>query len=277
MDNKDKVPYIPTSAKRFEISHDSFSRERLTAIAAMVKELRKNHPFVAGASLFGSLSKGKQLDKEAADKSDVDLIIYIDPDELKRNYDSFEQDRDKQRFNEWEDIDKEFHEHYDPRSEDEKKIELTATYISDIAKDMFQTNLSAENQPRWDIGFVIKAISLTGEYSIHDKFIQTFEHHNLDDFANANNDLDPAFYSDVASPWGLDIGGGLAKYRKAYLTSLQRLDPKERELEWRVTMRVVKFFERQGNIPAEIKDQYPEAYEEAVKYYGVNKPQHPSR
>lgn len=273
MDNKDKIPYIPSLAKRFEISHDPISRERLTAITTMVRELRKKHPFVAGAVLFGSLAKGKKLDEQTAGKSDVDLIIFIDPDELKRNYDSFEEDRDKQRFNEWEDVDKELHENYDPRSEDEKKLELTANYISDIAKDMFQTNLPTENHPRRDIGFVVKAISLTGEHSIHEKFIQTFKHHNLEEFAaNANNDFDPAHYSGVAHPWGLDIRGGLAKYRKAYLTSLQTFDSKERNLEWKVIMRIVKFYERQGNIPIGVKGQYPETYEEALKYYGVNKP-----
>ncbi len=270
MDNEGKVSYTPSHTKRFEISHDTISRERLNAIATTVRELRKKHTFVVGSVLFGSLSKAKQLDEHMARKSDVDLIIYIDTDELKINYDAFEQDRDSERFNEWEEIDKELHEHYDPRSDDEKMLELTSQYIGDIAENMFKAKISKKSRLPKNIGFVVKPISLTGGYSIHERFRQVFRYHNLESFINSKSyNLEPLHYSSVALPWALDIGGGLTKYRRAYLAQLQQLDPQEREQEWRVTMHIIRFYERQGSIPEKIKTQYPESYAEALKYYGV--------
>lgn len=196
MNNEEKVSYKPSQTKRFEISHDPISRERITALTTTIKELRRKHPFVAGAILFGSLSKGKQLDENTADKSDVDFTIYLDTDRL------------------------------------------------------------------------------TGDYSIHETFKRVFTHHNLEDFAAANNnDLEPLHYSSVALPWGLDVGGGMAKYRKTYLTQLLQLSKEERDLEWKVTARVIKFYERQGDISEGVKGQYPETFDEALSYYGIKAPQ----
>jgi len=270
MDSEAKVSYTPSKTKRFEVSHDPISRERLTALVTTVRELRNNYPFVAGAVLFGSLSKGKRLDEHIAGKSDVDLIIYLDTDELKRNYENFVKDRDQEKFNEFEEIDKELHEYYDPRSEDEKILELTRGYLGDVAEDTFAANLTGKKQPPKSMGFVIKPISITGDYSIYETFRRVFKYHNLDNFASSvSNDLEPLHYSAVALPWGLDVRGGMAKYRKSYLTQLQQLSKQERDLEWRVTMRVIKFYERQGDIPKKIKGQYLNTFDEALRYYGV--------
>ena len=273
MNKAEKVSYVPSQTKRFEISNDPISRERLAALTAMIKELRNKHPFVVGAILFGSLSKGKRLDENIADKSDIDFIIYLDADALIANFSDFEKERDSKRYKEMEEIDEELHEHYDPRTKEQKTLELAGWYINDLAEKTFAANLPGNRQSPKGIGFLAKPISLTGDYSIHETFKRTFRSHNLEYFASrTDNNLEPLHYSDVALPWGLDVGGGLVEYRKAYLTQLRELSKEERDLEWRVTTRIIKFYERQGDIPEGFKAQYPETFDEALRYYGIKAP-----
>lgn len=73
--------YIASTEKRFQISNDNESRERIGALHNAYKELCKEMPDIPlGFSLFGSLSKGRFLDEDQATRSDIDLIIYADLD-----------------------------------------------------------------------------------------------------------------------------------------------------------------------------------------------------
>ena len=62
-----KNKYIPSSDKRFEISSDVFSRERINAVKETYKILKNEIPFFAGITVYGSLSKGKKLDETNID------------------------------------------------------------------------------------------------------------------------------------------------------------------------------------------------------------------
>lgn len=124
--SEDKIQYEPSQVKRFEISKDRYSRERLQALRVTIKELRSKHPFIISAVLFGSLSKGKQLNEDTEGQSDIDAVIYIDEDEARKEYSSLSGGKNE-IFNEWIAVDREMHAQYEYRTEDEKCMSLLAT------------------------------------------------------------------------------------------------------------------------------------------------------
>lgn len=81
-----KFPYEPSEKKRFEISDDEYSRERLATVKSFYETMHQSFDVPMGLALFGSLAKGKELDAEKKDASDVDFTLYIDLDEYKRKY-----------------------------------------------------------------------------------------------------------------------------------------------------------------------------------------------
>ena len=81
-----KFPYEPSEKKRFEVSDDEYSRERLATVKSFYETMHQSFDVPMGLALFGSLAKGKELDAEKKDASDVDFTLYIDLDEYKRKY-----------------------------------------------------------------------------------------------------------------------------------------------------------------------------------------------
>lgn len=81
-----KFPYEPGEKKRFEISDDEYSRERLATAKSFYETMHRSFDVPMGLALFGSLTKGKELDVEKKDASDIDFTLYIDLDEYKRKY-----------------------------------------------------------------------------------------------------------------------------------------------------------------------------------------------
>lgn len=55
--------YTPYQNNRFEISADPYSQARYKSICEASSSLKDRFPHFAGFTLFGSLSKGKVLDK----------------------------------------------------------------------------------------------------------------------------------------------------------------------------------------------------------------------
>src|SRR3989338_7564002 len=77
-----KESYTP-SERRFEISKDQFSRERIKKLMEVYRGLQEEFPGMHFAfSLFGSLSKGRELTTENVADTDVDLFCFYDSDDL---------------------------------------------------------------------------------------------------------------------------------------------------------------------------------------------------
>ncbi len=85
-----KIPYTPSQIKRFEISSDPFSRERLAKVLEAYKQLKQEISFFAGITLFGSLSKGRKLDEHSARYSDINFVAFIDGDQYEKTIDEYE-------------------------------------------------------------------------------------------------------------------------------------------------------------------------------------------
>ncbi len=61
---------------RFELPTNEVAKERLDIFRKAVKEFQTEHPEVLGATVYGSMIKGKQ----ANESSDIDACVYIDSD-----------------------------------------------------------------------------------------------------------------------------------------------------------------------------------------------------
>ncbi|NTV22557.1 MAG: hypothetical protein HGB03_03275 [Candidatus Yonathbacteria bacterium] len=64
--------------KRFELPIQDEAKARLDTFRATIKDLQKENPEVLGATIYGSMIKGKQ----ARSESDVDSFLYVDAENL---------------------------------------------------------------------------------------------------------------------------------------------------------------------------------------------------
>lgn len=73
---------------------------------------------------------------------------------------------------------------------------------------------------------------------------------------------------DASKLFHLDVGGGLAKFRKALLREMTTLPPDMREKIWKEISNQLIVFERDKTVvPAGLMRQYPATFEEALRYY----------
>ena len=77
---EEKVPYIPSTRKRFDISPDVYSRERIKTALEIYRFFEREAPGLIAMTVWGSLTKGKELTPDTARKADVDFTIYMDVD-----------------------------------------------------------------------------------------------------------------------------------------------------------------------------------------------------
>ncbi len=77
-----KIPYIPSPHKRYEISGDEFSRRRIKSLRDIQHELQAELPIPISISIFGSLVKGKVLTSETAQNADIDFDLKFNEEAL---------------------------------------------------------------------------------------------------------------------------------------------------------------------------------------------------
>lgn len=97
-----KFPYESSQKKRFDVSSDEYSHERISVMKSFYEKLHQSFDVPMGLALFGSLAKGKELDTEKKDASDIDFSLYIDLDEYKKKYIENLQKKKNEKFLEFE-------------------------------------------------------------------------------------------------------------------------------------------------------------------------------
>lgn len=71
------------------------SRERLRVLQEVITELQQELPDVhIGLSLYGSLSKGKELTADTKHRADIDANVFIDEDDILQHYEKMIEDPD---------------------------------------------------------------------------------------------------------------------------------------------------------------------------------------
>lgn len=287
-----EADYTP-SERRFEISPDEFSRERIRVLTGAYKEIKQELPdgFGFAMSLFGSLAVGKPLDTPSS--ADIDLMCYVDSDDLTTRFDEllghdskYKECYDKalQRHINWSKTGVVLDSEWSVRSGAialdsyemiEYQIGPAATAFRDYCRRAIKSKLKVYDID--DRDQLTKHI-WTGNIS-DDAIMQEAE--GLLGLINGDR---PKFENDsvegrewqLALYWSLDIGGGLKPYRQRFLEQLQYMDPAEAERYWGMVNRSVRKFERKGIIPETAEGQYPATLRDALDYYGVLKNQSPS-
>lgn len=242
----DKAPYEPSKMKRFEISEDEHSRERLRAVLEIYRELKEVFPSI-GFSLYGSLTKGKVLDETTKDISDIDLAVYVDRDELLRTTSGLDLSVHNISYLP---IGLEHATDVHQRAELLKtKIQLELTkklYIESWIGMAKMTDVRVYPITRTAVGFD----------ELYDRFI----------IAESGS---PGGSRALSKIFRLDVGGGMKGWRRFVFDQLQRYDFAERERIWDEIDLSIREHERKGNIPSPIEKQFPQTFEEAKKYYSL--------
>ena len=84
-----KVPYTPPTEKRFAVSRDERTQERIEIVRDLQAKLVNDFGVEIGVTLFGSITKGKKIpNEEVANATDIDCIIYFSAEDVVKNYDS---------------------------------------------------------------------------------------------------------------------------------------------------------------------------------------------
>jgi hypothetical protein len=86
MNEMPKIPYSPSQEKRFDVSGDEYSRERLKVAELFYDKMKQIFDVSMGLVLFGSLVKGKTLNNETKESADIDLTLFVDLDEYQDKY-----------------------------------------------------------------------------------------------------------------------------------------------------------------------------------------------
>lgn len=256
--------------KRFEISKDQTSRERIAATKETYQNLKKAIPEVnVSFSLFGSLSKGKELEPETAAKADVDLYCFFDSEDVMSRHDEL--------YQKYPDF-REYYKHSRSRHKspllarktrfmsNEEFINASDYLYIDAAQGMisrrlyteFENRLGRETRPH----LLVQSISYNGLDSILNRVKRWVRLKN-------NPDEYSRLKEQVANCFHLDVGGGLRKYRRDFLLKLKTMDPKFAEEYWKEVDYCVRGVERGHYIPQSAEHQFPQTLDEALKYYGV--------
>lgn len=74
--------YIPYPFKRFKISDDKYSQARIAMISKVRQELENEWQLPIGFVLYGSLTKGRILNKDNHANADIDFSIFVILDEV---------------------------------------------------------------------------------------------------------------------------------------------------------------------------------------------------
>jgi len=253
--------YTPFPSKRYEVAEDEFSRMRIQELKNIHHELEAEFGVPLSFSLSGSLIKGKKLTSEIAQNADIDLMIYFDIETfnnlsklqkikiLKQSGDSFIGDLLK-RLNK-----AQFEKHF--------KAILRQSVLAKL--DSVKEKLGYKEIPGGDIGVnridgksIINALKACQEQVLTESlYVIEWEMKGRK--------------KHLATYFTLSIGQPVKKYRNQFLAELATSpDQDQAEMVWQEIKDIVEETERKGKIPKNIKTQFPQTLEDALRFYGVD-------
>lgn len=229
---RERDPYPISESKRFEISKDAYSQERLQAIKEVFQEIKNSTPFGVAFSMYGSLSKGKKLDESNYFDADIDLSIYVDEESVESNFDEFFKD----------------------------------SSIVDIEqkKDMVRNLIKSKVQEK------LHLLKSNGELS-NNIWMYDISEDTVSDLINSvteDSNFENSFeLRKICRMFHLDVGGRMKKYRKYFFEHLLNQPAETREDLWQKVISTLMEKERYNQIPSQIESQYPKTFLAAYKYY----------
>lgn len=258
-----KVPYEPTLKRRFELSQDPFTQERVQSLLTAYRELKRDVPFFAGITAFGSLTKGKVLNADSAKKTDIDLFLFVDRekydamigefierDEFKKIYDEVVAHRPaalgSSEFVRFSNIERAVNE-----------------YLNERIKRIVEASIDSERRPDTLIEYGAGPFDFISSNSDEPESIFGWV---TDDFGGPPaSSLEENLF--IAGPLLFDIGGGMRVYRESFMQKMMSLPPDEQNRHWKTTVTAMKEWERKGSAPEELQSWYPDSFADAVAVY----------
>lgn len=247
----------PTEDRRFHVSADPFSRERLSALRRLFKKLHVEFPFHFGLTFGGSLAQGRKLNAENANRSDVDYSIFVDADSIRSN---FPGDITRSAQVEVRDI-------FGRSSDDpeDKRLELVRRLVAGSADKWFNEDTAHFGIPPSESHPNVYLISLSDRYSLMDR-VEDMEIVTVVGFPLAEENL--RFI--LTTIFNLEIGGNMRLYRREFIAQMRKLNPAVAEKRWQLVADAVEYYERRNKIPPNLRNQYPSSFKDAVWVYGGN-------
>jgi hypothetical protein len=225
---KDK--YQPSTAKRFEVSEDPFSRKRMQALRDIHHELEADfkHSIHFSFSVFGSLVKGKVLTPETSERADIDLWVDLDEEEIPYEFRT---------------------EHF---------IEnIRLQVIMKIQEKAEELGLSKKEQKH--VG-----VRVLNDDFIH-KYAEKAYYRNTPMLGRkySNITLASLFTLSIGEPVK-------KYRNRFLVDLVNKANKQEAEAIWQAVRKVVEDIERKGQgVPEQLQKHFPKTLEEAVKFYGV--------
>jgi hypothetical protein len=248
-----KIPYTPPAEKRYAISRDPNTQERIEFVRDLQKKLTEHFGVEIGITLFGSITKGKDLsDSEIATMSDIDCNIFFDGDYVSEHYNEF-----LEKF-------PGLKNYQQPSSSDSLKYQELCKQLN------FKYFLKNE------IPKIIKLDSKMPQGLLEFEVIRTSTQHleDIDYHLEQLNGGDGNYLTgmtpdmpDIAKLFQLDVGGVAPKYRAIFLKALSERDKSTKEKVWNLICFKIRSQERYGRGPGikNLPKTFAEAYETYVE------------
>jgi len=255
--------YESSQAKRWEISKDETSRERLKKLKEVHDYFREQVPGVTVAlSLFGSLSKGKELNQENKNTSDVDVSVFVDYDELEENFKKILDSQPESDFIRFVRGQVEEFKYLYPKAllfEDQKSKDFIKEVLKEFIETKFKESFGILPGGKDVASVVVKPISLKGESSL----MQTANIFYNNYFSDDEEKVESWSYK-IARYFHLDVGGGLKKYKEAFYKELSGMlaeggqKAEYAKSLWSRIVQVIKTVERPtDNFSTEMEQKFP--------------------
>ena len=272
--------YEASHAKRWEISKDETSSERLEKLKEAFIYFKEQVPGVTIAlTLFGSLSKGKELNSQNKDSSDVDVSVFVDYDELLVNFNKILDSQPESEFVKYAKDQAEEYKYLFPKSLSIGEV-VSKNFIKEVLKE-FVENKFLELFGHLESGketapIVVKPIGLDYESSIY-RTAEIFYNH----LQSGNEDEIELWTYRMVRYFHLDIGGGLKKYKQDFYNQLAgQLARGGKRAEyakalWGSIVNAMKSVERPvGSLTPELEQKFPSTdLEEFLKKQNIPIPE----
>lgn len=229
-----------TSERRFELPVQDEARARLDTFRTTIKELQKDNPEILGATVYGSMIKGKQARAE----SDIDAFLYVDTE----NPASGEIESDEYRQKVLQKL----------GAEDTEN----SKYYGDLRVQALSTSI-IEKEINDQLDF----------YKKEEEYKRMIEEKYSYDSSDEEKELllkqEPEFRTiqfGIASMFHARVGSGIEKYRKNFLEKIVTLeDTADAQKLWNEVASQIRTYEQRKD--PNIKIETPDTLREALRIY----------
>ena len=247
-----KFSYTPPAEKRYAVSRDSVTQERIGFMRDLQKRLTEYFCIEIGITLYGSITKGKDLsDSEVAAASDIDCNVFFDGDYVSEHYSELlEKFPGLKKYNQ-------------PNLNDSP--ERQAFDKQDVFRYFIKHEIPGiiKLDGKMPTGLLEPEVILTSTHRL-----ENIDFH-LDQLQGGDGNYVTGItpdMPDIARLFQLDVGGIAPKYRTIFLEALAKRDEQTREKAWSLICSKIRSQERYGWGTPGMKN-LPETFAEAYAKY----------